>query len=246
MIRWLFIAFFMSSSLFGQLATFEWEDDCCHVVGTFDSTKVSRVHLQNALNLFGIHSFSSFEHMPILFNPISKEDQQSQFSLFLHEIKEKSEKLAALELPMGVAFQEALKKETLEFYDLSNLATALYGALIDEDFEQLKKLPWHNENLMLEQYVNALTGTDKNLMEIFQGLIIKMAARNGDSKSVLDKANNMLIAENWKELLSIEIITYGWYNEAIQGIQVHEEEQTYNELFLPLFQEIEFVDCCEP
>ena len=82
--------------------------------------------------------------MPILFNHISKEDQQSQFSIFLHEIKEKSEKLAALELPMGVAFQEALKKETLEFYDLSNLATALYGALIDEDFEQLKKLPWHN------------------------------------------------------------------------------------------------------
>ena len=184
--------------------------------------------------------------MPILFNPISKEDQQSQFSLFLHEIKEKSEKLAALELPMGVAFQEALKKETLEFYDLSNLATALYGALIDEDFEQLKKLPWHNENRMLEQYVNALTGTDKNLMEIFQGLIIKMAARNGDSKSVLDQANNMLKAENWRELLSIEIVTYGWYNEAIQGIQVHEEEQTYNELFLPLFQEIEFVDCCEP
>jgi len=56
----------------------------------------------------------------------------------------------------------------------------------------------------------------------------------------------MLKAENWRELLSIEIVTYGWYNEAIQGIQVHEEEQTYNELFLPLFQEIEFVDCCEP
>ena len=246
MIRWLFLALFMSSSLFGQLATFEWDDDCCHVVGTFDSTKVSRVHLQNALNLFGINSFSSIEHMPILFNPISKEDQQSQFSLFLHEIKEKSEKLAALELPMGVAFQEALKKETLEFYDRSVLATVLFGALIDADFEQLRKLPWHNENRMLEQYVSALTGSDKHLMEIFQGLVIKMAARNGDSKSVLDQANNMLIAENWKELLSIEIITYGWYNEAIQGIQVHEEEQTYNELFLPLFQEIEFVDCCEP
>ena len=246
MIRWLFIALFMSSSLFGQLATFEWDDDCCHVVGTFDSTKVSRVHLQNALNLFGINSFSSIEHMPILFNPISKEDQQSQFSLFLHEIKEKSEKLAALELPMGVAFQEALKKETLEFYDRSVLATVLFGALIDADFEQLRKLPWHNENRMLEQYVSALTGSDKHLIEIFQGLVIKMAARNGDSKSVLDQANNMLIAENWKELLSIEIITYGWYNEAIQGIQVHEEEQTYNELFLPLFQEIEFVDCCVP
>ena len=74
---------------------------------------------------------------------------------------------------------------------------------------------------MLEQYVNALTGTDKNLMEIFQGLIIKMAARNGDSKSVLDQANNMLKAENWRELLSIEIVTYGWYNEANLGVKRH-------------------------
>ena len=70
-----------------------------------------------------------------------------------------------------------------------------------------------------------------------------MAARHGDSKSVLDKANKMLKAENWRELLSIEIITYEWNNEATQ---LHEEEQTYNELFSPLFQEIELVDCCNP
>ena len=164
----------------------------------------------------------------------------------MHEIEEEFEKLTALELPMGAEFQEALKKEILELYDRSVLATVLFGALIDEDFDQLRKLPWHNENRMLEQYVCALTGSDKHLIEIFQGLVIKMAARNGDSKSVLDQANNMLKAENWRELLSIEIITYGWYNEAINGIQVHEEEQTYNELFLPLFQEIEFVDCCDP
>ena len=246
MIRWLFIALLSGSSLFGQLVKFEWIDDCCTLVGTFDSTEVSRVQLQNALDLFGIHSLSYIEHTPLLFKPQSKELQESKFFLFLDEIEEKSEKLTAIELPVGGVFQEALKKETLEFYDRSVLATVLFGALIDADFEQLRKLPWHNENRMLEQYVSALTGSDKHLIEIFQGLVIKMAARNGDSKSVLDQANNMLIAENWKELLSIEIITYGWYNEAIQGIQVHEEEQTYNELFLPLFQEIEFVDCCEP
>ena len=246
MIRWLFIALFMSSSLFGQLATFEWEDDCCHVVGTFDSTKVSRVQLQNALDLFGIHSFSYIEHTPLLFKPQSKELQESKFFLFQDEIEEKSEKLTALELPVGAVFQEALKKETLEFYDRSVLATVLFGALIDADFEQLRKLPCHNENRMLEQYVSALTGTDKNLMEIFQGLIIKMAARNGDSKSVLDQANNMLKAENWRELLSIEIVTYGWYNEANLGVKRHEEWKTYQDLFLPLFESIDYTDCCEP
>ena len=246
MVRWLFIALLSGSSLLCQPVKFEWIDDCCTLVGTFDSTEVSRVQLQNALDLFGIHSFSYIEHTPLLFKPQSKELQESKFFLFLHEIEEKSEKLTALELPVGALFQEALKKETLELYDRSVLATVLFDALIDEDFEQLRKLPWHNENRMLEQYVSALTGSDKHLIEIFQGLVIKMAARNGDSKSVLDQANNMLKAENWRELLSIEIITYGWYNEAIQGIQVHEEKQTYNELFLPLFQEIEFVDCCEP
>ena len=246
MIRWLFIALLSGSSLFGQLVKFEWIDDCCTLVGTFDSTEVSRIQLQNALDLFGTHSFSYIEHTPLLFKPQSKELQESKFFLFLHEIEEKSEKLTALELPVGALFQEALKKETLELYDRSVLATVLFGALIDEDFDQLRKLPWHDENRMLEQYVSALTGSDKHLIEIFQGLVIKIAARNGDSKSVLDQANNMLKAENWRELLSIEIITYGWYNEAINGIQVHEEEQTYNELFLPLFQEIEFVDCCEP
>lgn len=246
MIRWLFIALLSGSSLFGQTVKFEWIDDCCTLVGTFDSTEVSRIQLQNALDLFGIHSFSYIEHTPLLSKPQSKELQVSKFFLFLHEIEEKFEKLTALELPVGTLFQEALIKEMLELYDRSVLATVLFGALIDEDFDQLRKLPWHNENRMLEQYVSALTGSDKHLIEIFQGLAIKRAARNGDSKSVLDQANIMLKAENWRELLSIEIITYGWYNEAINGIQVHEEEQTYNELFLPLFQEIEFVDCCDP
>lgn len=246
MIRWLFIALLSGSSLFGQTVKFEWIDDCCTLVGTFDSTEVSRIQLQNTLDLFGINSFSYIEHTPLLSKPQSKELQVSKFFLFLHEIEEKFEKLTALELPVGTLFQEALIKEMLELYDRSVLATVLFGALIDEDFDQLRKLPWHNENRMLEQYVSALTGSDKHLIEIFQGLAIKRAARNGDSKSVLDQANIMLKAENWRELLSIEIITYGWYNEAINGIQVHEEEQTYNELFLPLFQEIEFVDCCDP
>lgn len=246
MIRWLFIALLSGSSLFGQTVKFEWIDDCCTLVGTFDSTEVSRIQLQNALDLFGINSFSYIEHTPFLSKPQSKELQVSKFFLFQHEIEEKFEKLTALELPVGTLFQEALIKEMLELYDRSVLATVLFGALIDEDFDQLRKLPWHNENRMLEQYVSALTGSDKHLIEIFQGLAIKRAARNGDSKSVLDQANIMLKAENWRELLSIEIITYGWYNEAINGIQVHEEEQTYNELFLPLFQEIEFVDCCDP
>ena len=50
---------------------------------------------------------------------------------------------------MGAEFQEALKKEILELYDRSVLETVLFGTLINEDLEQLRKLPWHKENRIL-------------------------------------------------------------------------------------------------
>ena len=100
MICWLFITLLSGKSLFGQPVKFEWIDDCCTLVGTFDSTEVSRVQLQNTLDLFGIHSFSYIEHTPLLFKPQSKELLESK----LHEIEEEFEKLTALELPMGAEF----------------------------------------------------------------------------------------------------------------------------------------------
>ena len=78
----LFIALLSSSTLFGQLATFEWDDECCHIVGTFDSTKVSRVQLQEALDLFGFNNYTWIQNSPMLFKPRSLEEHQSSWDAY--------------------------------------------------------------------------------------------------------------------------------------------------------------------
>ena len=73
----------------------------------------------------------------------------------------------------------------------------------------------------------------------------RMAAKNGDPQRIFDKAKDLLKEENWRELASINMLTYGWHNEANHGIKRHEEWKTYQDLFLPLFKNIEYIDCCE-
>ena len=104
MVRWLFIALLSSSTLFGQLATFEWDDECCHVVGSFDSTKVSRVQLQDALDLFGFNNYTWIQNSPMLFKPRSLEEQQEKYDAFLIEYDDVMNRMVNSLLPEGEAW----------------------------------------------------------------------------------------------------------------------------------------------
>ena len=106
----LFIALFSSSSLFGQLTTFEWDDDCCHVVGTFDSTKVSRVQLKDALD-FGIYNYTRIDNTPLLFKPYSLEEHQSQWDAYKIEEVEIVHRIMNCTLPKGTLWEKALNEE---------------------------------------------------------------------------------------------------------------------------------------
>jgi hypothetical protein len=97
----------------------------------------------------------------------------------------------------------------------------------------------------LEEYVDALTGTDEVFLAMFEKHTKRMAAKNGDPQGIFDQAKDLLKEENWRELASINMLTYGWHNEANHGVERHEEWKTYQDLFLPLFKHIEYTDCCE-
>jgi len=240
----LFIALLSSSSLFGQLATFEWDDDCCHVVGSFDSTEVSRDQLQDALDLFGMGSFIWLGHTPF-FIPRSLAELQAEYDAFVIESDKISNRMATCTLPEGDAWEAAWLGELEEHQSNLYLYAVKYTALLEKDFSKLRLLPWHDQNPLLEEYVEALTGTDEGFLAMFEKHTKRMAAKNGDPQRIFDQAKDLLKEENWRELASLDMLTYGWHNEANHGIKRHKEWETYQNLFLPLFKHIEYTDCCE-
>ena len=241
----LFIALLSSSSLFGQLATFEWDDECCHVVGTFDSTEVSRDQLQGALDLFGMGSYTWLGRTPF-FKPRSLVELKAEYDAFVSESDEISKRMATYTLPEGDAWEAAWLGEFEEHQSNLYLYAIEYTALLEKDFSKLQLLPWHDQNPLLEEYVAALTGTDEMFLAMFEKHTKRMAAKNGDPQRIFDQAKDLLKEENWRELASINMLTYGWHNEANHGIKRHEEWKTYQALYLPLFKNIEYTDCCEP
>ena len=241
----LFIALLSSTSLFGQLATFEWDDECCHVVGTFDSTKVSRVQLQDALDLFGIYNYTRIDNTPLLFKPYSLEEHQSQWDAFVLESDEISNRMVSCTLPEGDAWEAAWAGEFAELQSNLFFYIVEYAALLKRDYSKLRLLPWHDQNPLLEEYVEALTGTDEVFLAMFEKHTKRMAAKNGDPQRIFDQAKDLLKEENWRELASVNMLTYGWHNEANHGIKRHDEYDTFFNLFLPLFENLDYTDCCE-
>ena len=241
----LLIALLSSSSLFGQLATFEWDDECCHIVGTFDSTEVSRVQLQDALDLFGLNNYTRINNTPLLFKPYSLEEHQSQWDAYKIEEVKIVHRIMNCTLPKGTLWEKALNEELEELHSIRGLYFAEYIALLENDYTYLRLLSGHDQNPLLEEYVDALTGTDEVFLAMFEKHTKRMAAKNGDPQGIFDQAKDLLKEENWRELASINMLTYGWHNEANHGVERHEEWKTYQDLFLPLFKHIEYTDCCE-
>lgn len=242
----LFIALLSSSTLFGQLATFEWDDECCHVVGTFDSTKVSRVQLQEALDLFGFNNYTRLNNTPLLFKPRSLEEHESSWDAYNIESSKVFHRMMSCSLPEGEAWEKAREEEFEEFKSTLDLYFAEYIALLENDYTYLRLLTNHDQNPLLERYVAAFEGTDEQLIEMFEGHTKRMAKKNGDPQRIINNAKDVLEEENWRELATINMLTYGWHNEANHGIKRHDEYDTFFDLFLPLFENLEYTKCCEP
>ena len=241
----LFIALLSSTSLFGQLATFEWDDECCHVVGSFDSTEVSRDQLQDALDLFGIYNYTRIDNTPLLFKPYSLEEHQSQWDAYNIEQGKIVHRIMNWTLPEGTLWEKALNEELEELHSIRGLYFAEYIALLENDYTYLRLLTGHDQNPLLEEYVEALTGTDEMFLAMFEKHTKRMAAKNGDPQRIFDEAKDLLKEENWRELASVNMLTYGWHNEANHGIKRHDEYDTFFNLFLPLFENLDYTDCCE-
>ena len=241
----LFIALFASTSLFGQLATFEWDDECCHVVGTFDSTEVSRDQLQDALDLFGIYNYTQIDNTPLLFKPYSLEEHESQWDAYKIEEVKIVNRITNCSLPEGTLWEKALNEELEELHSTRGLYFAEYIALVENDYTYLRLLTGHDQNPLLEEYVEALTGTDEVFLAMFEQHTKRMAAKNGDPQRIFDQTKDLLKEENWRELASVNMLTYGWHNEANHGIKRHDEYDTFFNLFLPLFENLDYTDCCE-
>ena len=241
----LFIALLSSTSLFGQLATFEWDDECCHVVGTFDSTKVSRVQLQDALDLFGIYNYTRIDNTPLLFKPYSLEEHQSQGDAFVLNLVRLSKRMVTCTLPEGDCMGSRLAGEFAELQ--SNLFLYLWNTrhswkriIPSCDYcPGTTKTPcWKN---MLRHLLEPMRFSWPCLKNTPSAWRPKMAT----PQRIFDQAKDLLKEENWRELASVNMLTYGWHNEANHGIKRHDEYDTFFNLFLPLFENLDYTDCCE-
>jgi hypothetical protein len=182
----------------------------------------------------------------MLFKPRSLEEHQSSWDAYNIESSKVLHRIMSCSLPEGDAWEKAREEELEELQSILDLYLAEYTALIGKDYSKLRMLPWHDQNPLLERYVAAFTGTDEQLIEMFEEHTKRMAEKNGDPQRIIINAKDVLEEENWRELATINMLTYGWHNEANDGIKRHDEYDTFFYLFLPLFENLEYTDCCEP
>jgi hypothetical protein len=182
----------------------------------------------------------------MLVKPRSLEEYQEKYDAFFIEYDDVMNRMVNSLLFEGEAWEKAREEEFEELQSTLDLYLAEYTALIGKDYSKLRMLPWHVQNPLLERYVAAFTGTDEQMIEMFEEHTKRMAEKNGDPQRIINNAKDVLEEENWRELATINMLTYGWHNEANDGIKRHDEYDTFFDLFLPLFENLEYTDCCEP
>jgi len=232
----------VTTQIFAQRAKIRWVDETCEYESNFDSTKVTRVQINNCLRLAKWNEFR-LTNSPMVFQPSDLRTLDS--NKLCNEYRKKGVELEALDLP-NTAFWQDYKTRTIEeqqsyfrlsiinyrsYYDLKALYTYTYT------------------DSCIDQHIHALNSDTATLLKDWLLVRQLMAGRNGYPQKVMSEYNRMLNTEIRLTYAKIDILNFGWWNCAIKYLS--RVEDTYSQDMVlkeldALFISTKTIDCDEP
>jgi len=183
---------------------YTWSDGACDYVGTFDSTKVSRLQIKNSLYI----ADASF-HYTIYNITVDQIYQLNELSIDSLDYKY-SAHLAKLE-KMDVinnSYWQKLKKQRIE--EIKQ----------DWKLERLMLLSYTFPDTLLsvspsgdcQKYALAIKTGGDELLKIWKELNEEMALKNGDPENVRQKFREKMTSPDNLIYAHMDVVVFGWWN----------------------------------
>lgn len=229
---------FLTKSL--KTKKYHWEDELCAYTGEFNPEKYTKEEIDECYKIIFHHYFYSLTS-PSVFK--SSDIEKLNINNLKEEFSTKMNEVQNLDLPKTGKWEEFRRKIIQELEEAYKLYLIEYEAYQTKNFSVLNKF-WKSDAL-LKKYARALQGSDDELLEVWEGFMLERAKKNGSPERVKQEFREQRNSDNWKEYAQIDIMTFGWGNQAngyINRFQGDKHRKEFDSLFT-VTQEIE---CDEP
>jgi hypothetical protein len=225
----------------GQVATFVWSDEMCEYESKFDSCKITREQIINAYSFVGLNEYR-ISKTPSVY----KIEDISRLNLnsLDFEYNDKKSRLLKLRLPDNDIWETFRQNQLNEIDELYRLCKLAYNAYLTDNYQDLKK--FNEDDSCLQFYSAALIFGGDSLLSAWKLLTEVQASKNGSPENVWTKYNEQLNSELKMQHGKIQIMTFGWWNCAVDHIAFFTEYQNVYDEFLKLFISTKEINCEDP
>lgn len=219
-----------------QKARFTYETDLCLCNAIFDSTKYSRIQLQNTLDL--LYNAPYIHTDAVNLRP--QENSLQNIGKLSLECEKRLHDLNTLDFIRNPFWEQVRINRILEIENTCKLRRITLLAWINPD--TLLSYPTVDSNCIF--YRDALIAGGEEMLKAWAILNEKMKVKNGDPERLQKQYEEKLASEDRFRYAREEIMAYGWWNAANHLIYHMQTENLYDE-FEKLFLKVK-CDCDEP
>jgi hypothetical protein len=197
---------------------YTWNDGLCDYIGTFDSTKVSRLQINNSLYIVDAHYtiYNITVDQIYQLNELDIDSLDYKYSTHLAKL----EKLDVI----NNSYWQNLKRQRIKELNLDWKLKRLM--LLSYTYpDTLMSVPSSGDCL---KYASAIKTGGEELLKIWKELNEKMALNNGDPENVRNKLREKMTSPDNLVYAQMDVITYGWWN-SINNTLTRPDVNDYNE-----------------
>ena len=225
-----------TDSVVVQTSIFIWADDICEYESVFDSTKTTRIELQNAHLLMMDWGDFNIRNTPTIWN--NSVDRREALK---NEYVDKKTNLLDLDLPKNQIW-ETLRQEKLQeieqFYKFSDV---FYDVFLFDNMEAFGEL---EENESCLYYSTALTLGGDSLLSAWRHLTEIQASRNARPENIWSTYQRQMNSENKFQYAKEQLLVFGWWNCAVEHMDGFNQRKAREE-FEKLFTMTKIKECEE-
>ncbi len=223
-----------------QTATFNWSDETCEYESLFDSTKTTRQQIKSAYSLVYWDEFR-IQNTPSVHG--SEGLQRLNMDTLKNEYIEKKHKLLNLQIPDNKVWEGFRNEHLNEIEQLYKLSLITYNAFLTDEIEVLKQFKPNDP--CLTYYSNALINGGDSLLSAWEHLTKIQSEKNGNPENIWSKYHEQRNSENKFLYGKIELLTFGWWNCAIDYVEYFDNQKAIKE-FEKLFISTREIYCDIP
>ena len=222
-----------------QTRTFKWSDELCEYSGTYNAKNYTETQLRNTLRLFSPGEFSlAADTTAFTIDEIAKLDVEK----LDREYKIRSEELASLAI-VPSPFFERLRNDKLaelkQVYDLSRVSMQAY-----RDASILKT--FNGAESCKTTYASPLIAGGDALLAVWKQVNLASRAKNSDPERLRRLYEGQLNSPDRMKYATVEVVTFGWWNCANDGIKYVSVDGSQEREFRKLFIRVRKLQCDEP